>query len=199
MTRVLVTAFEPYGEWTTNSSLMCLRALEQDHDPACQLALQVYPVDFQLTAERIRADLLDGYDFALHLGQAPGSTEVRLEAIGLNIGQEPGTSLSQFSLLDGPLALACELPLVNWAERILQAGVPCRISYHAGTYLCNALLYWSLHATRSLPTQSTFVHLPLDPSQCAAGQPCLPWQESLRAIHCILSELPRMNGQRQGR
>lgn len=46
-------------------------------------------------------------------------------------------------------------------------GIPSYVSYHAGTYLCNAMVYWTHHliTLNGFSTQSLFVHVPLDVSQ----------------------------------
>ena len=68
------------------------------------------------------------------------------------------------------------------------------MSYHAGTYLCNAALYLSLHACERLGrgTRAGFIHLPLESGQVAGGdrpQPSLPVATTLRAIRAILADL----------
>src|SRR5690606_13635594 len=119
----------------------------------------------------LERDLSDGYDFALHLGQAPGSARIALEAVGINIGQQhTGAGAVCQPLVDeGPVAYRSSLPLDRWAESLRRAGIPAHVSFHAGTYLCNATLYWSHHiaSQRGLPTRACFLHLPLDVSQCA--------------------------------
>ena len=65
---------------------------------------------------------------------------------------------------------------------------------HAGTYLCNAALYLSLHTarTRGLKTRATFIHLPLAPQQ-ALGQrsdvATLPSEHAAAAIRLILEQI----------
>jgi pyroglutamyl-peptidase len=95
---------------------------------------------------------------------------------------------------DGPIAYRSDLPLADWAAKIRRAGIPCQVSYHAGTYLCNATLYLShfLAACKSLTTRPLFVHLPLDVSQ-ALGEskdfPTMPAATMAAAVRLILDEL----------
>jgi pyroglutamyl-peptidase len=136
------------------------------------------------------------YDYALHLGQAPGICRVHLEAIGINIGGHSAQTPDEFQPLvaDGPPAYRSALPLAAWSHKIRAAGIPCQVSYHAGTYLCNAVLYLTQHlaATRGLKCQATFVHLPLAPQQVLEARqdwPTLPPAASAEAIRYILQDL----------
>ncbi len=193
MKSVLLTAFEPYDTWTTNASWLALVELARDLPQQIRLVTRCYPVDFAAMRERLAADLEGNYDYAIHLGQAPGSARLRLEAIGINVGASNGQPPQP--LVDaGPVAYQSTLPLDDWAARLVAAGIPAAVSYHAGTYLCNATLYLSCHLAErmSLATQSAFVHLPLDVSQTAgtsADQPALPTAIAAAGVRMILDEL----------
>ncbi len=196
MPRVLLTAFEPYDRWKANASWLAVVQLTHDFPNEPQLTTRLYPVDFSEMKDRLAADLAGKFDYALHLGQAPGSSRIQLEAIGLNIGGSSSQSPDQFRpLVDvGPVAYRTDLPLADWAVKLRRAGIPTQVSYHAGTYLCNATLYWSQYLIErmALSTQSAFIHLPLDISQVVnepPGSPSLPAQLCSQAVRLILEEL----------
>lgn len=171
MTKILLTAFEPYDQWTENSSWLTLVELTRWYDPRFTLITRRYPVDLVAVNERVRKDLMDGFDFAVYLGQSPGSVCIRLESTGLNMRTD-GQPLIEGS----PAAYTTPLPLQQLKQAVLAERIPIEISHHAGTYLCNALLYLSQHVSSSfkLPTRSLFVHLPLTPEQVASSQVSLP-------------------------
>jgi len=73
MTKFLLTAFEPYDTWTENSSWLAIIELTRWFESQSQVVTRRYPVHLQTASDRLRKDLLEGYDFAIHLGQAPGS------------------------------------------------------------------------------------------------------------------------------
>ena len=83
MPRVLLTAFEPYDRWKSNASWLALVQLTQHLPDEPQITTRLYPVDFAEMKERLAADLSANFDYALHVGQAPGSSRIQLEAIGL--------------------------------------------------------------------------------------------------------------------
>jgi pyroglutamyl-peptidase len=199
MAKVLLTAFEPYGPYSLNASWLALVELTRDLPAEPKLVTRRYPVDYAGLRERLAEDLDPSIDYAIHLGQAPGSASVRLEAIGLNLRDERSAGGSAPGDLpplvpEGPAALRTDLPLAAWAARLKGAGIPAQVSWHAGTYLCNAALYVSLHTARQkgLRARSAFVHLPLDVSQSAGEEretPSMPTSVAVRAVRMILDEL----------
>ena len=169
--RILLTAFEPFGAWPQNASALCLNRLLPMLQPEWEVTTRIYPVEFEFARPLIETDLLNDYDLTLHLGQAQQTARIRLEAVGLNVGMRPGKPDGEsFQLVpDGPAAYQSVLPLSHWAERLRAEGIPAYVSHHAGTYLCNATLYWGHHfiASHRLSTDLCFVHVPLDISQVA--------------------------------
>lgn len=171
MPKLLLTAYEPFGTWKTNASQICLDRLIPLLEPVWQVTSRIYPVDFEAVKPLLESDLLQGFDFTVHLGQTQQTARIRLEAVGLNVGAVPGKTKGEtFPLISaGPAAYQCPLPLSEWAAHLRSEGIPAYVSYHAGTYLCNAALYWCHHliAQHQLTTESCFIHVPLDVSQVA--------------------------------
>jgi pyroglutamyl-peptidase len=202
MPTVLLTAFEPYDIWKENSSWLALMELTKNLPDVPKLVTRRYPVDFSAAQKKLAEDLKQNYDYALHVGQAPGSSSIRLEAIGLNIGGTASQSPDQHRQLDpnGPTAYRSDLPLSHWATRLRFAGIPAGVSYHAGTYLCNALLYLSLHYAKinGYRTRSAFIHLPLTPHQVVAEgreQASMTSETAVAGLRLILSEIAQGAGQ----
>lgn len=50
----------------------------------------------------------------------------------------------------GPDAYLSTLPSRLIQSRVQRAGVPCALSYSAGTFLCNCVMYTALHASKTL-------------------------------------------------
>ena len=196
MPRIFISAFEPYGGWSENSSWLALVEFTKELGPAAQVTTRLYPVDFDTVAERLRKDLAEDYDFAIHLGQAPGAASVKLEAVGLNVGGRSEERPEDFRQLveDGPVAYRSSLPLAEWSRLLREAGIPTTVSYHAGSYLCNATLYLShfFAETMNLKTKSAFVHLPLEYSQTLKQDkelPGMPATMAGRALQLVVDQL----------
>ena len=193
---VLITAFEPYDRWRENSSWLALIELTKALPNQPHVTTRLYPVNLEGVRAKLEEDLAADYEFALHMGQSPGAAVVQLEALGINVGGAPGQLAEQYQPLveDGPVAYRSPLPLAQWAIKLRQSGIPARLSYHAGAYLCNATLYLSLHIARQrgLRTKAAFIHVPLNLSQVVEEQqdvPALPTATSAAAVRQILQEL----------
>ncbi len=171
MVKILLTAFEPYDRWPENSSWMTLVDLTSWLETSSTVITRRYPVDLKAASDRLRKDLLDRYDYAIHLGQNPGAPVVKLESTGLNLRTD-----GQPLIAGAPAAYQTSLPLKQLDDGLIDEGIPCEVSHHAGTYLCNAVLYLSQHFCNqlSLQTRSMFIHLPLTPVQVARARGGLP-------------------------
>ncbi|MGB7343356.1 MAG: pyroglutamyl-peptidase I [Pirellulaceae bacterium] len=164
MTRVLITAFEPYDRWKENSSWLALVDFTGWYDGSLVVTTRRYPVDLTGMSQRLRDDLKSDFDLAIHLGQSPGSPLIKIESVGLNVRSD-GTPL----IRNAPDAYRSKLNLMDASRNLTDAGIPNELSHHAGTYLCNAALYLSHHYSQEMGnlTKSVFVHLPLTPAQAA--------------------------------
>ena len=195
MPRVLLTAFEPFGPYAENSSLLCLKAVEESPPQGIELSTRRYPVDFHSVRTLLARDLEEGITASLHLGQAGGNRSVALEAFAINAGGYPGEDAGDFLVLEsqGPAAYRSPLPLPQWAQSLRARGLPVEVSFHAGTYLCNATAYWAQHwwAMQGVAARSLFVHLPLAAEQADAtgALHTLPLATMVAAVRAILALL----------
>jgi pyroglutamyl-peptidase len=194
--KILVTAFEPYDQWKTNSSWDALTELLSGRGIPPGVTTRRYPVDLDALNERLHKDLERGFDAILHLGQSPGACAVHLESIAVNVAGVTYGSSNQFGpiVTDAPVAYRTRCPINQMCSELRGSGIPANISYHAGTYLCNAAMFLShhWHAVRNLDCHIGFAHLPLTLEQSiASGRelPGLPVKDLARAIECMLKVL----------
>ncbi len=199
--RVLLTAFEPYDQWTTNSSWLALVEMLKNFPSGGSLVTRRYPVDLNALQEKLKQDLHRDFDYVLHLGQSPGASNIKLEAIAINAAgclDERGTELDEI-IPGGPVAYRSEMPLSRWSSILRANHIPATISYHAGTFLCNAILYLSHHELqlrgakhRHSGCKVGFVHLPLTTEQVAShghALPSLPLDTLARAVRLLVEDL----------
>ena len=197
MTRVLITAFEPYDVWRVNASWLTLIELTRELPNQPVVTTRLSPVDYDAMRERLEQDLAADYDYVFLLGQAPGRPRVELETVAINVrAARPRQEENCRPLLcDAPAAYTSPLPADLYCQQIREAGIPAAVSHHAGAYLCNAALYFALHKIQAvgMKTKAMFIHVPLDCGQAAAHpEPIasLPAAVSARAIRLILDSLP---------
>ena len=208
LSRVLVTCFEPYDEFPVNASQAATRTacdLWSHSDQALEVIWETLPVDFDLTPVAL-ATLRDKHQpsYILHVGQAPGADSIRLEERAYNQRQGPLDPVPSPLLEseDAASSYDSQLPLEVWAETMKRDGLPVSVSQDAGRYLCNAVLYHSLHcaAAQKQPLHAAFVHVPLLPEQAAdsrAPRPSLSADESGHVIYQCLQRLAELAAQPQ--
>jgi len=198
MSSVLLTAFEPYGPWKTNASWLALMELTREYSELGDITTRLYPVDYQGLRRRLDADLQREYDVILHLGQAPGSSAIQFESIAVNVAAEGGGAEGDSCelVVGGRVAYRSRLPLARIVQGLRGKNIPAYVSYHAGTYLCNAAMYWShyLSEQRDQAVAATMIHVPLATSQVVehgVQMPSLPVSVMADAVRLTLDEIGR--------
>jgi len=177
--RILLTGFEPFGEHEKNTSELVLDFLK-NHD---QIDISLLPVEYE-NAFKIVSDLLDqkNYDYVIHLGQAAKRSKISLERVAINICDFPIVDNLGKRIVDRPVIAEGEaayfstLPIRQIEMELCANNVPCEISNTAGTYICNEVMYRSLHKTLEQKTSVGFIHLPLiseQPTNEEVSQLCL--------------------------
>lgn len=194
--RILLTAFDPYDHWQQNSSWQSLVELLRIRGTIPGVVTRRYPVELTSLRERLHADLIRGFDAVVHLGQSPGISQLNLEAIALNVAGMTSAMGDDFGeLIPGaPTAFRTRFPLGSWATLLRQSGIPANVSFHAGTYLCNALLFMTQHwnLVHQVDCPVAFVHLPLTNEQVLTSgrsMPSMPAELSAKGIGIILDRI----------
>ncbi len=191
--QILLTAFEPYDVWEQNSSWEALVGLLELRGAIPGITTRRYPVDLHQLQERLFRDLEKGFDAVIHLGQAPGASRIHLEAIALNAAGMTEAAGDFFGpiVADGPIAFRTDFPLDLWERELRTNGIPCAVSFHAGTYLCNAIMYlshlWFYHHQLRRPVG--FMHIPLTPEQVLRSYrdlPSMPRSQAAEAVGRVL-------------
>jgi len=109
----------------------------------------------------------------LSIGQAGGRADITVEQVAINIvdaripDNEGNQPHDQVIREDGPAAYFATIPVRSIVERMKSYEVPASISYTAGTYVCNFIMYCNLYlAAKEYPTmKSGFIHVPFSTSQ----------------------------------
>lgn len=189
---ILVTAFEPFGGERINPAQEAVSLLPDviGGHRVYQLTL---PTVFD-TAGRLAVEAMDRLrpDAVICVGQAGGRKAVTVERVAVNLmdaripdnaGNQP---VDQPVAADGPAAYFSTLPVKDMVQAIRDAELPGEVSYSAGTFVCNSLLYTVLrHAALVMPeTRCAFIHVPYIPEQTAGREnlPSLPLESIVRAL-----------------
>lgn len=165
--KIIVTAFEPFGGSACNSSLATLEALPCSIGE-CEIVKLTLPVVFGKCADILRDKVAEiSPDAVVCLGQAEGRGMITPEFSALNVrhAQSPDNAGQTFELapiIDGaPEAYFATLPVRGIVKRLQEADIRAQISFTAGTYVCNDLMYQAVHCCTPLGIPAGFIHLPL--------------------------------------
>ena len=172
--KVLVTGFESFGGDPINPTEKIAKELDGKEISNAKVAGRVLPVVFG-KARKVLEDILEEVkpDIAIHLGLAPTRSGINVERIAVNLmdaripDNEGFQPRDEPIIPDGPIAYFSKLPIRKIVERLNEKGIPAVISNSAGLYLCNYVMYLSLHhsATKGYPKMSGFIHVPYLPEQ----------------------------------
>lgn len=193
--RLLITGFEPFGGETINPSWEAVRQLPEQIGSYNLTKLQI-PTVFGEAAEKIldKAALLQP-DVILCIGQAGGRDRVTPEVIGINLRESripdnAGNQPVNVPVVEkGPTAYFSTVPVRDMAAAIEAAGIPSALSYSAGAFVCNDVLYTLLHHYQGTQTQVGFIHVPYQEEQAGEGSFSLPLAEIVRALSAAISSL----------
>ncbi len=165
--KALVTGFEPFSPWQRNPSGETARHLDSSTIVDLEITGLMLPVSFR----RVTAPLIEAIDalrpdIILNLGQGE-AVGVRIERVAVNKARSPqggdndgfdpqGTSIVE----DGPTTYSATLPVDEIVELLANVKFDVAPSDLAGLYLCNYVMYTTLHhiATHQLPTRAGFIH-----------------------------------------
>lgn len=199
--KILLSGFEPFGGSVHNVSWNAVASLNDVHSEIDLRKIRL-PVVFG-ESWRLLQLAIEEYspDAVICTGQAKDTPFIRVERVALNIadaripdnqGNQPK---DQPALKGAPNAWFSNLPHKEMVEKIEKQGIPAKLSYSAGTYVCNHVFFNLMNyinETRS-PMLGGFIHVPSDEEESKfltgndfSGKLVT---EALRA--CILSVLHR--------
>ena len=191
MKHMLITAFEPFGGETVNPSERAVFALP-DTVGEFRLSRLCIPVTFGEAADCvIRAAEALHPDVILCIGQAGSRDAVTPELVGINLRYASIPDNGGAEPRDEPIASGGEtayfstIPVRAVSEAIRASGIPSRVSYSAGAYVCNDVLYTLLRAYHGTKTQVGFIHVPYMKEQ--GKEPSMELSDIVKALTAAIT------------
>ena len=173
---VLITGFEPFGGYDINPSQIIAETLNGQVINDARIIGIIVPVNFTESVEVVTKAIEDYKpEFVISLGLAASSYKIRIEKVGLNLRKKNYDKFQWFNFRridpNGPWIRLSSLPTFCITREIQKAGIPVRLSFFAGIYMCNALLYNVLGyiCENNLQIKTGFIHVPLPSSQDPKG------------------------------
>ncbi|WEG16578.1 pyroglutamyl-peptidase I [Alkalihalophilus pseudofirmus] len=199
MKKILVTGFEPFLDHEDNPTRKIAAAIDGEVIGEYEVKVAVLPVTFSEAAGKVREKIEEtNLDAVIMLGLAAGRNRITPERVAINCNDgevdNDGVKKQDEEIVEGgPAAYFSTLPIRTFVDRLTEAGIPAAISNTAGTYVCNNIMYQTLHYLkgRDLNIPAGFIHVP-GSQQMALGKPGLASmseEEMLRAVRLMIEEM----------
>lgn len=171
--KALITGFDPFDGELVNPAYEIVKALPK-YIYGCDIVIKELPTVFNKSIDILEQCIIDEKpDFVLCIGQAGGEYTMRIERLGLNLNEariadnEGNQPTDQAIRKDGELAYFSNLPTKAILKEMKDHMIPAVLSYTAGTYVCNHILYGLMYLiNKSYPSiRGGFIHVPYLPEQ----------------------------------
>ncbi|AFG35225.1 pyroglutamyl-peptidase I [Fervidobacterium pennivorans subsp. shakshaketiis] len=203
---ILLTGFEPFGGEKVNPSMQIVKRLSKRHFQNIHIETLILPVSYEKSTKVLEEYYKDHHvDFVLHLGQAGGTSGIRIERVAINLldSRHPdndGVIKRETPILEnGPDGYMTRINVREIANFLNSKKIPAFVSYTAGQYICNEVYYYSLHHSKTfgIPKHVLFIHLPFLPEQVASKEgkteniPSMSLELQTKAIRLLLENIER--------
>ncbi len=195
MKRLLITGFDPFGGESINPSWEAVGRLPDQVGPWALTRVQI-PTVFGLAARTVlEAACQLKPDAILCVGQAGGRGAITPEVVAINLreasipdnaGNQP---VNQPVIEGGPAACFATVPVRDMVAAMGDAGYPAALSYSAGVFVCNDVLYTLLRHYEGTETRVGFVHVPFLPQQAKENQPSMPLEDITAALSTAIEAM----------
>ena len=173
--KVLVTGFDPFGGDKINPAYEAVKLLPAEI-AGTEIVKEEVPTVYGKCGEVLeKAIEKHKPDAVLCVGQAGGRSVISVEKVAVNIAearipdndkQQPS---DQATIEGGPPAYFSTLPVKAMVKNIKDHGIPSSISYTAGTFVCNDIMYRLLHLIaqkyKDSEMRGGFIHVPFESAQ----------------------------------
>ena len=195
MKKLLITGFEPFGGQTVNPSWQSVLALENQIGDYILTKLEI-PTAFKKGAQKILEKAKEICpDVIICVGLAGGRNAVTPEVVGINLmdatipDNEGYKPVNEPVLNHGENAYFSTLPVREMVDAIKKEGIPSKLSYSAGAYVCNEVLYTLLHKFKETNVKVGFIHVPYFPEQTDSSTPSLEKELIVKALALAIKTL----------
>lgn len=162
--KVLVSGFTTFSTHTENSSQIIAELLRETKIPGIEIQTVILPVAFSNAFDHLKIEI-DSFkpDYVVCLGLAGNRKKISLEKVAINlihsdIPDNEGVTQMDLHISEGPAAYFSTLPLKEMRE--VTTPFPVEMSFSAGAYVCNYVMYRVLEYVKGTKVKAGFIHLP---------------------------------------
>lgn len=193
MKKILITGFEPFGGEQINPSWEAVFRLPDQIGEYALVKLCI-PVAFGEAAKKVIEKANEICPEAiLCVGQAGGRNAITPELVAINLrhasipdnnGNQPK---DEPILSSGNMAYFSTLPVRKIADALTASALTSQVSYSAGAYVCNDLLYTLLSRYENTATKIGFIHVPYCAEQNKT--PSMPLNDIIKGLQIAIENL----------
>lgn len=192
--KLLITGFEPFGGEKINPSWEAVKLLPDEIGNFSLTKIEV-PVVFGKAADTVieKAEEINA-DAVICVGQAGGRIGVTPEMVAVNlrfasIPDNEGNQPKDVPVIEGgENAYFSTLPVRKMTAAVSEAEITSSVSYSAGTYVCNDLIYSVLHRFKNTGTKACFIHVPFIPEQ-TKDKPSMELETIAKALEIAIKAI----------
>ena len=171
--KILVTGFDPFGGEPINPAIESVKRLPDNIEGAEIIKLEI-PTVRKKSLEKIEKAINEhNPDIILSIGQAGGRFDISIERVGINLDDfripdnEGNQIIDEPIFPDGENSYFVKLPVKAMVQNVQKNNIPASVSYTAGTFVCNHVLYGVLYLIEKKykGKKSGFIHIPFLPQQ----------------------------------
>ena len=198
--KILVTGFDPFGGEEVNPAYEAVKLLPDKIAGSDIIKVEIPTVFSKSTIVTEEAIKEHNPDIVLNVGQAGGRSSITVEKVAINLAEaripdnEGEQPLDEKLREDGETAYFATIPVKAMVKNIRDHGIPANISYTAGTYVCNSIMYNVLYMTSKKYTniRAGFIHVPFATEQVAdkpEGVPSMSVETIAKAIEYAIEAI----------
>lgn len=166
--KVLITGFDPFGGETVNPAYEAVKMLPDQIAGAKIIKLEI-PTVYTKGGKVVEAAMEEHQpDVVLCIGQAGGRSSITIEKVAINLAEarikdnEGNQPMDTALHADGDTAYFTNLPCKAVVNELREHRIPAHISYTAGTFVCNDVMYHVLYLIHKKynKVRGGFIHVP---------------------------------------
>jgi len=187
--KILLTGFEPWADWSHNPSGDVAQVLDGENIGGCPVVSAILPVVHGEDIAIVKPLIETHQPVAVvSLGLHGSAAVIHVERVAVNLKVIDGVD---YPVVDGaPDAYFATIPTRATMDRIkLDAQIPAKLTYSAGTFLCNHIMYNVLHyiSERSLGVKAGFLHIPPTPDMvCQSNRASMALDDIAKGVRVAL-------------
>ena len=193
MKKLLISGFEPFGGENINPSWEAVNLLPSEIKGYAITKIRI-PVVFGKAADMVMAKVDEMRpDVIICVGQAGGRDAITPELVAINLrhaeipDNEGNQPFDRPITEGGETAYLSTLPMRKIAAAIKESGLPSRLSYSAGAYVCNDLIYTILQKYKNTNIRAGFIHIPYSIEQ--GKDPSMPLSDLVKGLTIAIESI----------